>query len=488
MGADARPRRGARAGLGVRALLALRGLRDRRRGGDEQGPRRSSPSTARAGPARSSTTAATACSCRPATSTRCRARCSSVIERRGAPPRARRRRARDGPPLRPERRSAPSWVALLGSAGPADTLTRREHRSYRRLGRVIAHPSGAPRRRSRRDSVAPCWSRPPRAADGGAAALQPWEGGTLLAPARSTSSPSLGVERVHVLTRPAWAPTRSRRTAAACEVHARRGARRRPARDRRASPPTAAAALVVAYADIVTQREVLAGLLAEPRMAHRHPHDRRPRRAAVRLQDARAPRPHRLGAARPTTPCAARPATFLGVLKVAPADRPASPAVAERLARARRAGAARRLAGGARPQGRAAGAGMLALLADDASRGEEPRADARGAATPPRCRRRTPPSSSAAARSAPDDVAALLLVGLIRAGVHVGAVAPAHAVLGAARCRRRRARARRARRSSSTTRTASCSTRRSRARTASSPRSSSRPTRSTSRAGRRAAG
>ena len=75
LGPDARPRRGARAGLRVRAVLALRGLRDRGGGGDEQGPRRSSPSTARAGPARSSTTGATGCSCRPATSTRSRARC-----------------------------------------------------------------------------------------------------------------------------------------------------------------------------------------------------------------------------------------------------------------------------------------------------------------------------------------------------------------------------------------------------------------------------
>ena len=91
-----------------------------------------------------------------------------------------------------------------------------------------------------------------------------------------------------------------------------------------------------------------------------------------------------------------------------------------------------------------------------------------------RCRRRTPPSSSAGRAMAPDDVTALLLVGLIRSGVHVGRVAPALAVLGAAAVAGG-ARTARPRTSSSTTRTASCSTRRSRARTASSRRSSSRP-------------
>ena len=41
------------------------------------------------------------------------------------------------------------------------------------------------------------------AADGSAAALQPWEGETLLARLAGQFA-SLGIERVHVLTRPAW--------------------------------------------------------------------------------------------------------------------------------------------------------------------------------------------------------------------------------------------------------------------------------------------
>ncbi len=42
------------------------------------------------------------------------------------------------------------------------------------------------------------------AADGSAAALQPWEGETLLARLAGQFA-GLGIERVHVLTRPAWA-------------------------------------------------------------------------------------------------------------------------------------------------------------------------------------------------------------------------------------------------------------------------------------------
>ncbi len=99
-GRDARPRRGARAGLGVRALLALRGLRDRRRGGDEQGPRGRLlrlPARARRDHRRRPRRRARADRRRR----RAVARAARDGRRRGAAPRARHRRARDRPPLRP---------------------------------------------------------------------------------------------------------------------------------------------------------------------------------------------------------------------------------------------------------------------------------------------------------------------------------------------------------------------------------------------------
>ena len=114
---------------------------------------------------------------------------------------------------------------------------------------------------------------------------------------------------------------------------------------------------------------------------------------------------------------------------------------------------------------------MLALFAVTRA-GEEP----------PGARRSTPPTLSPEDAAelerrraiAPDDVTALLLVGVIRSGVHVGA-SRLRSLFWARPGSPRRARARRGGDPSSTTRTASCSTRRSRAPTASSRRSSSRP-------------
>jgi len=151
---------------------------------------------------------------------------------------------------------------------------------------------------------------------GGAAALQPWEDTTLLARLVDQFT-SLGIERVHVLTRPAWAARVGE--SAAAEVHAGEG----PADDLRAIGRIAAeaeGALVVAYADVVTQREVLAGLLAEPRMATgiistggtaARPYGFKTRARRGRIISAGSP----YHAVRKPT------GTFLGVVKVAPADR-----------------------------------------------------------------------------------------------------------------------------------------------------------------------
>ena len=316
------------------------------------------------------------------------------------------------------------------------------------------------------------------AADGAAAALQQWEGETLLARLAGQFA-SLGIERIHVITRPKWADAVA--AVAGAEPHACEG----PADDLRAIAQIADGApgpLVVAYADIVTQREVLAGLLAEPRIATgvlstggpvARPYGYKTRGRRGRVVSAGSPY-HAVR--RPT-------GTFLGVLKIAPGDRLSSGRIAEQLAALLdpapppqwqeeldyKAGHWRRL---------------LALMAMDRERGEP--------APPQEVLDAAPLSPEVIAElerrraSAPDDVAALLLVGIVRSGVHVS-VSRCAPCSGHAPGRRPRSSAQ-PRRSSSTTRTASCSTPRSRARTASSRRSSSRPTRSTSPAGRRSAG
>jgi hypothetical protein len=248
---------------------------------------------------------------------------------------------------------------------------------------------------------------------GGAAALQPWEDTTLLARLVDQFA-SLGIERVHVLTRPAWAAPVA--AAAGAEVHAGEG----PADDLRAIGRIAAeaeGALVVAYADVVTQREVLAGLLAEPRMATgiistggiaARPYGFKTRSRRGRIISAGSPY-HAVR--RPT-------GTFLGVVKVAPADRHGVPAVAERLAALIEAGPSpdwqEELVHKTQHWHR-----MLALAAMDRERGEPapPREQLDAMALAPEDAAELERRSA----MAPDDVTALLLVGLIRSGVHVKA-------------------------------------------------------------------
>jgi hypothetical protein len=251
------------------------------------------------------------------------------------------------------------------------------------------------------------------AADGSAAALQPWQDTTLVARLAEQLA-SLGIERVHVLTRPAWAEAIG--AAADVQVHAGEG----PADDLRAIARVADGGdgpLVVVYADIVTQREVLAGVLAEPRIATgilttggtvARPYGFKTRSRRGRIVSAGSP----YHAVRNPT------GTFLGVIKVAPADRPGVAPVAQRLAALvepapspewqeeldYKTGHWRR---------------MLALFAVGRERGEPvpPREQLNAAELAPGDaaeleRRRA---------AAPADVTALLLVGLIRSGVHVGA-------------------------------------------------------------------
>ncbi|MEO8689978.1 MAG: CDP-alcohol phosphatidyltransferase family protein [Solirubrobacteraceae bacterium] len=251
------------------------------------------------------------------------------------------------------------------------------------------------------------------AADGGgAAALQPWEGTTLLARLTDQCT-SLGIERVHVLTRPAWAAAVGE--APGVQVHAGEG----PADDLRTIGRIAADAagpLVVAYADVVTQREVLAGLLAEPRIATGIVSTGGPVARPFGFK-TRARRGRIISAGSPYHAVRSPTGTFLGVLKVAPADRPGVTAVTERLAAlvaVPSPGWQEELVFKTQHWHR-----MLALSAMERERGQPaPPREELDAMT-------LPPESAAALERrramAPDDVTALLLVGLIRSGVHVSA-------------------------------------------------------------------
>ena len=238
-------------------------------------------------------------------------------------------------------------------------------------------------------------------------------------------------------------------------LHACADARRRPARRRRRSRAPAPAPMVVANADILTQREALAGLLADPRVAtgmltttvrrvYRYVGFRtRTRRG--RVVSAGSPYHYVHGAN----------GTFLGVLKVAPGrPRARSPTSPARLAALVDGAAARRLAGGARRQGGPLEAGAVPPRAARARRAR------RGASSRPtrRCdaaddsglrpsdvelvARGRRPSSSAASPPPRGDVPSLLLCGLVRAAGPVGVSAPAAACSGRARSPTRTSRAR----------------------------------------------
>ena len=143
-GPDAAARRGARAGVDLRAELALRGLRHGDRRGDEQGPGGRRASTARAARRRSSATAATACSCRRSTSPRSAraigALAGDASAARSSAQRPSRRRA-----ATTARRSAPAGTRCWGRCdegarhrqrrrhrGPAARARRSRSRSSRR--------------------------------------------------------------------------------------------------------------------------------------------------------------------------------------------------------------------------------------------------------------------------------------------------------------------------------------------------------------------
>ncbi len=269
----------------------------------------------------------------------------------------------------------------------------------------------------------------------GPAALLRWEDGTVLSRLLAQLA-SLGIREAHVLTRPGWDDgVRDAGAGAglAVTVHAAAGVDG----DLRVIAELAAGAggsLVVLYGDIVTHREALAGLLIDPRVA-----------TGVLAGGGALARPfaYRIRARRGRLVSAASPfhavfrptSSFLGVLKVAPDDRAALADAARRLAEVT-AGV---------PEdwreelGRKSAMWRYSLYRASRGDADDAEDDAEGpgvevdALDPdreeaaPLDRHALPLEAEDERRlrervdAAPDDAAALLLVGLIRNGVHVGA-------------------------------------------------------------------
>ncbi|HEX8205980.1 MAG TPA: CDP-alcohol phosphatidyltransferase family protein [Solirubrobacteraceae bacterium] len=181
--------------------------------------------------------------------------------------------------------------------------------------------------------------------DGEAAALLEWEETTVLGRLADQAA-SVGARTIHVITRPDWATEvehalEDSETGLALLEGAdpklaptlRVERSEDPASDLRAIGRIAAEAaggLLIAHGEVLTQREAIAGLAADPRVSTGvlatvgrvgRPFAQRTRSARGRVVSAASPY-H--GVNKPTT-------TFLGVLKVADVDRPALGAIAERL-------------------------------------------------------------------------------------------------------------------------------------------------------------
>ena len=261
------------------------------------------------------------------------------------------------------------------------------------------------------------------ARDGGAAALLPWHDGTVLGRLAGQLA-AVGVPRTVVITRPAWeAGVRAAldRAGVAAEVV---GAADVPA-DLTAVADLASrnggSGVVALYGDIVTHDAALAGVLADARVTTGVLAGGRTRAMAFRLRSRRG----RIISAASAYHAVFRPSgTFLGVLRVAPADVPLLVSVARRLAPlagsipeswhdelARKEETWRltlaRLAAGAQLE-------EVAEAVDDET-GAEPREPvpvALSAEDEARLRDRL--------AAAADDAVSLLLVGLVRGGAQLG--------------------------------------------------------------------
>jgi CTP:molybdopterin cytidylyltransferase MocA len=270
------------------------------------------------------------------------------------------------------------------------------------------------------------------ASEGGPAALMPWAGGTVLARLVAQLS-DLGVGATLVLTRPGWEADVRRAVASsggAVDVRPSESTAGDLRVIARAAAAAGGGAVVVMYGDIVTHREALAGLIADPRVSTGALAGSRTRPMAFRIQTRRG---RIVGAASPYHAVRHPNATFLGVLRTGPAELEAL------------AGAAERLAGlfEARPESwqdeleRKTARWRLALARAGESADERAGADEYAGPEEVEEALDDPPEGAEApvelstadevrlrnrVAAAPEDAVSLLLVGLVRGGTRVGTV------------------------------------------------------------------
>jgi CDP-alcohol phosphatidyltransferase-like enzyme len=263
------------------------------------------------------------------------------------------------------------------------------------------------------------------AADGGAAALLPWENGTVLARLVDQVA-ALGVARAVVITRPAWESdvrTALEHTDAGVAVEASAGVPDDLHLIAQIAGGEGDGGLVVMYGDIVTHTQALAGLLADPRVA-----------TGILAGGKRKQMVFRIAARRGRVTSAASPyhavhrptSAFLGALKVAPNDLEALGRIAEHL----RPLAATPPVAWEEELQRKEGMWRLslyraALEEEELTRepGTEPPAEEEPVPLDPASVELSEEDEAHLRHrvaAAPDDAAALLLVGLVRDGAHIG--------------------------------------------------------------------
>jgi CDP-alcohol phosphatidyltransferase-like enzyme len=267
--------------------------------------------------------------------------------------------------------------------------------------------------------------------DGGSAAGLPWGDGTVLRRLLSQLA-DLGVRSAHVLTRPGWEQALQPSLEdldVSTELHVSVGT----AEDLRAIATIARAGhgdVLVAPGDVVSHREALAGLLADPRVATGALCTNRRLGRAFAFR-TRAVRGRVVSTSSPYHAVSHPNLRFLGVVKVAAASRAALADVAERLA----ALAEPPLPAAWQDELRTKHSSWRALLArlaagEEVAPGSEETAtngsdqsgitDRDAAAVSPTLSADDDAELQRWVAAAPEDASSLVLVGLVRSGVHVG--------------------------------------------------------------------
>jgi len=166
------------------------------------------------------------------------------------------------------------------------------------------------------------------ASGGGPAALLPWQGGTILSRLLGQLG-ELGIRDVRVLARPGGEAAVRAVAGDRVQLSASTSTDLRAIAEVAAAPR--GAGIVILPGEIITHREALAGLLKDPRVVTGTllGGGRRARDFVFRVRSKRG---HVISAASPYHAANRPTSAFLGVLKVASADRPALAASAGRLA------------------------------------------------------------------------------------------------------------------------------------------------------------